>query len=146
MQGRAAKGGLAITVEVPPGLPPVRADERALKQILLNLLSNAVKFTPAGGQVTLQARLDPDGGMALAVRDTGIGIAAADLPKALASFAQVDSSLTRKYEGVGLGLPISRALAELHGGRLELASAPGAGTTATVHLPADRVIARSDAA
>jgi len=146
MQGRAAKGGLAITADVPPGLPPVRVDERALKQILLNLLSNAVKFTPAGGQVTLQARLDPDGGMALAVRDTGIGIAAADLPKALASFAQVDSSLTRKYEGVGLGLPISRALAELHGGRLELASAPGAGTTATVHLPADRVIARSDAA
>jgi signal transduction histidine kinase len=146
MQGRAAKGGLTITVDVPPGLPPVRVDERALKQILLNLLSNAVKFTPAGGRVTLQARLDPDGGMALAVRDTGIGMAAADLPKALASFAQVDSSLTRKYEGVGLGLPISRALAELHGGRLELASAPGAGTTATVHLPADRVIARSDAA
>jgi signal transduction histidine kinase len=146
MRERAAKGGVAITVEVPPGLPPVRADERALKQILLNLLSNAVKFTPAGGHVALQARLDPDGGMALSVRDTGIGMAAADLPKALASFAQVDSSLTRKYEGIGLGLPISRALAELHGGRLELASAPGAGTTATVRLPADRVIDRSDAA
>ena len=146
MQGRAAKGGLAINVDVPPGLPPVRADERALKQILLNLLSNAVKFTPAGGQVTLQARLDPDGGMALAVRDTGIGMTAADLPKALASFAQVDSSLTRKYEGIGLGLPISRALTELHGGRLELSSAPRAGTTATVHLPAGRVIDRSDAA
>jgi signal transduction histidine kinase len=146
MQGRAAKGGLAITIDVPPGLPPVRADERALKQILLNLLSNAVKFTPAGGQVTLQAWLDADGGMALAVHDTGIGMAAADLPKALASFAQVDSSLTRKYEGIGLGLPISGALAELHGGSLELTSAPGAGTTVTVRLPADRVIARSDAA
>ena len=99
MRERAAKAGLSITVEIPPGLPPIRADQRALKQILLNLLSNAVKFTPAGGRITLQATLEPDGGVAFRVRDTGIGIAAADLPKALEPFGQVDSSLARQLRG-----------------------------------------------
>jgi signal transduction histidine kinase len=138
---RVENAGLSITVEIPSGLPPIRADQRALKQILLNLLSNAVKFTPAGGRITLQATLEPDGGVAFRVRDTGIGIAAADLPKALEPFGQVDSSLARKYEGAGLGLPISRALVELHRGRFALASEPGIGTTVTFSLPADRIAA-----
>jgi signal transduction histidine kinase len=138
---RAKDAGLKIAVEIPPGLPPIRADQRALKQILLNLLSNAVKFTPAGGQITLQATLEPDGGVAFKVRDTGIGIAAHDLPKALEPFGQVDSSLTRKYQGAGLGLPISRALIELHRGRFTLASEPGVGTTVTISLPPERVAA-----
>jgi len=138
---RVENAGLRIAAEIPPGLPPVRADQRALKQVLLNLLSNAVKFTPAGGQITLQATLEPDGGVAFRVRDTGIGIAAADLPKALEPFGQVDSSLARKYEGAGLGLPISRALIELHRGRFVLASEPGIGTTVTFSLPPDRIAA-----
>jgi len=138
---RAQHAGLKIAVEIPPGLPPIRADRRALKQILLNLLSNAVKFTPAGGRITLQATVEPDGGVAFRVRDTGIGIAAHDMPKALEPFGQVDSSLARKYEGAGLGLPISRALVELHRGRLALASEPGVGTTVTISLPPERVAA-----
>jgi signal transduction histidine kinase len=138
---RARGGGLRIAVEIQPGLPAVRADQRALKQVLLNLLSNAVKFTPAGGQIVLQAALEPDGGVAFRVRDTGIGIAADDLAKALQPFGQVDSSLTRKYPGAGLGLPISRALVELHRGNFALASEPGIGTTVTVSLPPDRVAA-----
>jgi signal transduction histidine kinase len=104
-------------------------------------LSNAVKFTPAGGQITLQATLEPDGGLAFRVRDTGIGIAPSDLAKALEPFGQVDSSLSRKYEGTGLGLPISRALVELHRGRFMLASEPGIGTTVTFSLPPDRIAA-----
>jgi signal transduction histidine kinase len=138
---RVESAGLRIAAEIPPGLPPVRADQRALKQVLLNLLSNAVKFTPAGGQITLQATLEPDGGVAFKVRDTGIGIAPSDLPKALEPFGQVDSSLARKYEGAGLGLPISRALIELHRGRFTLASEPGVGTTVTFSLPPDRIAA-----
>ena len=109
--------------------------------IPLNLPSNAVKFMPAGGRITLQATLEPDGGIAFRVQDTGIGIAAADLPKALEPFGQVDSSLARRYEGAGLGLPISRALAELHRGRLALVSEPGVGTIVTVSLPPERIAA-----
>jgi signal transduction histidine kinase len=138
---RVESAGLRIAAEIPPGLPPIRADQRALKQVLLNLLSNAVKFTPAGGQITLEATLEPDGGLAFRVRDTGIGIAPSDLPKALEPFGQVDSSLSRKYKGAGLGLPISRALIELHRGRFMLASEPGIGTTVTVSLPPDRIAA-----
>jgi signal transduction histidine kinase len=138
---RVRNAGLRIAAEIAPDLPPIRADQRALKQILLNLLSNAVKFTPAGGQITLQATVEPDGGVAFRVRDTGIGIAAGDLSKALEPFGQVDSSLARKYEGAGLGLPISRALVELHRGRFALASEPGVGTTVTFSLPPDRIAA-----
>jgi signal transduction histidine kinase len=138
---RIRNAGLSIALDIPAGLPPIRADQRALKQVLLNLLSNAVKFTPAGGQITLQATIEPDGGVAFRVRDTGIGIAAADLPKALEPFGQVDSALARKYDGAGLGLPISRALVELHRGRFVLASEPGVGTTVTVSLPPDRIAA-----
>jgi signal transduction histidine kinase len=138
---RAGNAGLTIALDVPAGLPPVRADKRALKQVLLNLLSNAIKFTPAGGRITLQAVRGGDGGVEFRVRDTGIGIAAGDIPKALEPFGQVDGSLARKYPGAGLGLPISRALVELHRGRFALSSEPGVGTTVTVGLPPDRIAA-----
>jgi signal transduction histidine kinase len=138
---RADNAGLTIAVEIPTGLPPVRADKRALRQILLNLLSNAIKFTPSGGRVTLQAVRGADGGVEFRVRDTGIGIAPSDIPKALAPFGQVDSSLARGCQGAGLGLPISRALVELHRGHFALASEPGVGTTVTVGLPPDRIAA-----
>ncbi|HLB78975.1 MAG TPA: CHASE2 domain-containing protein [Dongiaceae bacterium] len=136
---RAMDAGVRLIDEVEPGLPLLFADGRLLKQILINLLSNAVKFTPASGSVTARAVLDADGQLAFSVSDTGIGIAQEDLPRALALFGQVDSSLGRRYEGTGLGLPLVQRFAALHGGHLELRSEPGVGTTATVWMPAERL-------
>jgi two-component system cell cycle sensor histidine kinase PleC len=140
IQQRADQAQLTLVVGSAEGLPRLRADRRALRQVLLNLLSNAIKFTPAAGQVALEAAREADGGISFLVRDTGIGIAVADIPKALEPFGQVDSSLARKYQGAGLGLPISQALVEQHGGRLELESAPGIGTTVRVRLPPERTL------
>ncbi len=136
---RAQTAGIQLDQALPPGLPCLLGDGRRLKQILLNLLSNSVKFTAAGGRVTISASHDADG-FRLAVVDTGIGIAADDLETALRPFGQIDSRLARKYQGTGLGLPLARSMAELHGGRLELRSAPGEGTTATLWLPPSRVL------
>jgi len=116
------------------------ADERALKQILLNLLSNSVKFTRPGGTITIAAELLANDDFALSVTDTGIGMSEAEIPKALAPFGQLDSSLTRKYAGTGLGLPLVKSLAELHGGAIAITSTLGAGTRVTVTLPANRVL------
>ena len=140
---RATDAGVRLETETPPDLPPLFADERAMKQILLNLLSNAIKFTPAEGCVTVRTEIDDTGGINLSVSDTGIGIAEEDIPTAMTPFRQVDNSLSRKYEGTGLGLPLVRSLAELHEGRLELTSTVGIGTTATVHFPASRVVSES---
>jgi two-component system, cell cycle sensor histidine kinase PleC len=130
-----------IHLDVRAPVPALRlvADELKLRQILLNLLSNALKFTPAGGTVTLDATVDGDGGATIRVSDTGIGIAPADIERAFTSFVQLESPLPSRIPGTGLGLPLSRALAELHGGRLTLESAPGHGTTATLRLPPERV-------
>ena len=136
---RAHAAGVAIVCEAEPDLPSLHADERKVKQILINLLSNAVKFTPAGGQVSVRAWFRADGGFVFQIADTGIGIAVKDIPKALAPFRQVDSALNRKYEGTGLGLPLTKSLVELHGGSLDLQSEPGVGTTVTVRFPAWRV-------
>ena len=106
---RAAEGGVELATEVPDDLPALRIDERKLKQILLNLLSNAVKFTPEGGSVTVKSWFRPESGFVLQVVDTGVGIALEDIPKALTPFGQVDSTLSRKYEGTGLGLPHAAA-------------------------------------
>jgi two-component system cell cycle sensor histidine kinase PleC len=138
---RAQRSRLALAVEIGEIPPRVRVDVRAVRQILFNLLSNAIKFTPEGGRVTLQATVEPDGGLRLEVRDTGVGMAAADIPTALEPFGQVNNVLTRRHHGAGLGLPISRALVELHRGRFLLASEPGVGTIVTVLLPPDRVAA-----
>ncbi len=139
---KADAGGLHLAQRVAPDLPTLYADERKLKQILLNLLSNAVKFTPAGGSVTLWAELGPDGGLSIAVSDTGIGIAPEHIAKAMETFGQVESDLNRSFQGTGLGLPLSKALAEMHDGSLELESALGTGATVTVRFPAARVGAR----
>jgi signal transduction histidine kinase len=120
-------------------LPLVRADRRRIRQILLNLMSNATKFTHPGGSVHVSARLTSEG-MTISVADTGIGIAKEDIPKALERFGQVDSRLARKYQGTGLGLPLAKQLTELHGGRFDLKSAEGVGTTVTFTLPPERVV------
>jgi signal transduction histidine kinase len=139
MHERAAAAGISFVADSGDGLPRILADRRALKQIMLNLLSNAVKFTPKGGRVELRMSLDADRALRIEVSDTGIGIDPEDIPRAMAAFGQVDGSWSRKYEGAGLGLPISRALTQLHGGTLELSSRPGSGTTVTVRLPPERV-------
>jgi PAS domain S-box-containing protein len=140
---RAKKAELTLTIDLPPGLPRLKADERKLKQVLLNLMSNAIKFTPEDGRVALAARRASDGGFVFEVSDSGIGIAAEDIPRAFAPFEQVDSRLSRQFEGTGLGLPLSDGFVKLHGGRLDLDSTPGKGTRAIVHLPAERVLSRA---
>ncbi len=119
----------------------IRAEEKALKQILVNLLSNAVKFTPEGGTVSLAAEIRPSGEVYIAITDTGIGIAPEDIEKALAPFGQIESALARKHQGTGLGLPITKGLIELHGGEMLLNSEVGKGTTVSFTLPKERVIA-----
>ena len=128
-----------LVLDIPSQLPRLRADPRAVKQILLNLLSNAVKFTDSGGRVSVSAELSGGGGLRLQVRDSGIGIAKEDIAKAMAPFGQVDSSLSRKYEGTGLGLPLTRRLVDLHGSELQLTSEFGEGTCVTIDFPQDRV-------
>jgi signal transduction histidine kinase len=138
MRDRAAAAGVEIAARLGPDLPRLRADDRRLKQILLNLVSNAVKFTPPGGRVEIRAEALADG-FRFVVADTGIGIAPEDIATALTPFGQIDSSLARRYQGTGLGLPLARSMTELHGGRLEIESAPGSGTAVTVWLPPNRV-------
>jgi signal transduction histidine kinase len=136
---RAEDSGLELETEIEGGLPPVFADRRLFKQIMLNILSNAVKFTPRGGRVVAGARREASGELAVWVTDSGIGIRAADIDRVLQPFGQVESGFTRRYQGTGLGLPICKALVELHGGTIEIESAPGRGTTVTVRLPAGRL-------
>lgn len=128
-----------IEVDLPAGMPSLHVDPRRLSQALGNLLANALKFTPEGGQVRLSARLQPGGGVHLIVEDSGIGMAEETIAAAMEPFRQLDGSLARRFEGAGLGLSISKALAELHGGALSLKSAVGEGTTVTIALPATRV-------
>ncbi|MDB5394705.1 MAG: Signal transduction histidine kinase [Rhodospirillales bacterium] len=136
---KATGGGVALMLDLPSDLPTLHADQTRLKQIVLNLLSNAVKFTGADGKVTLSARVMPDGSFEISIEDTGIGMTEQELAVAFLPFRQVDSSLSRRYEGTGLGLPFAKALAEQHGGTLTLESCWGAGTTAYVRLPPYRV-------
>ncbi|MEO5337872.1 MAG: PAS domain S-box protein [Magnetospirillum sp. WYHS-4] len=138
---RAERGGLAVVADLAPGLPMLLSEGRRLKQILFNLLSNAVKFTPKGGSVTLSMFMTPDGWLEVRVSDTGIGMKTDDIPKAMTAFGQVDSRLQRKYEGTGLGLPLTKAFAELHGGTLALESEEGKGTTAIVRFPPASLVA-----
>jgi signal transduction histidine kinase len=140
MRERAARARLDLRVADGAGLPVVWADRIKLKQIALNLLSNAVKFTPEGGRVELDAGLDEAGGAFVRVRDTGIGMREADIPVALQPFRQIESSLTRAHQGTGLGLPLSLAIARMHGGTLDIDSVPGRGTQVTVRLPPDRTV------
>jgi signal transduction histidine kinase len=145
------KAKLHLVVHRPAAGLSIHADPVKTRQILLNLLSNAMKFTPRGGTVSLVAEERGGDFVDLVVTDTGIGMRAEDIPLALAPFGQIDSSLARKYEGTGLGLPLTKILTELHGGELLIDSRPKAGTTVRVRLPrrsvqpARRVAARKAA-
>jgi len=136
---RADEQAVRLTADTPDGLPRVRCDRLRLKQALINLMANAIKFTPKYGSVTVTARRE-GAGLALGVVDTGIGMRPEDIPTALEPFRQIEPQINRRHEGVGLGLALTKALVERHGGRLELVSALGEGTTATIYLPAERVV------
>jgi PAS domain S-box-containing protein len=143
--GRAKEAALSLAVRIEEGLPLLVADPLRLKQILLNLLSNAIKFSEPGGAVVAAARRALDGGIIFEVRDSGPGMTESEIRLALEPFRQVDAGLTRRHEGTGLGLPIARSLAELHGGALEIRSTKGGGTTVLIALPAGRVMAAAPA-
>ncbi len=137
--GQAGKRRIALSGEVPEALARVRGDRQLLKQVLLNLLSNAIKFTPAGGSVRAVAREVPEG-LDIAVTDTGIGMSLAETVEAMKPFVQIDNWATRRHEGVGLGLTISKSYLEMHGGSLLIESEKGRGTTMIMRLPADRLL------
>jgi two-component system cell cycle sensor histidine kinase PleC len=127
---RADGANVRLVEDLPPEHIVIKADPKRLKQALLNLLSNSVKFTPSDGMVTLSISKDIiKKQVYITVTDTGIGMSDKDIPKALSSFGQVDNKLSRKYEGTGLGLPLTKKLVELMGGIFDIKSAPGKGTT-----------------
>ncbi|MGH7059484.1 MAG: ATP-binding protein, partial [Stellaceae bacterium] len=129
-----------LSVEIGGQMPRLIVDRTRLKQILLNLLSNAVKFTEPGGAVVLTADRDAAGGVIFEVRDTGVGMTAAEVETALEPFGQIETGLARRHEGTGLGLPLARRLTELHQGSLHILSERGRGTTVRVTLPASRIL------
>ncbi len=136
----AAAKQLDVRTDIQPGLPRLRADHRATKQMLLNLLSNAVKFTPKGGRVVIRAAY-LDTGLALAVEDNGVGIAPADLERVLSPYGRAGVSADTASPGTGLGLSIVRSLIEVHGGSIDVVSMPEAGTTVTLLFPPERLVA-----
>jgi len=137
VRDRAESAGLALRLDF-DDLPEVEADYRAVKQVLLNLLSNAVKFTPRGGRVTVRAEVRDDAmgpRVRISVQDTGIGITADNLARLARPFEQIESQHAKTQQGTGLGLALTKALVEMHGGLLDLRSAPGQGTNASFSLP-----------
>jgi signal transduction histidine kinase len=144
VEGLAQKFGVAIAVEPPPPGVRVVAVERMVRQILINLIGNAIKFTPAGGTVAVNAAAAGDG-YAVTVRDTGIGMSAEDIAHALTPFGQVENQMNTTHAGTGLGLPLAKAMMELHGGTMRIDSVPKKGTSVVLTFPAAR-LARAAAA
>ena len=140
VEERSLIARVAVNREVPDGLPRLHADQRRVKQILINLLTNAVKFTPANGQVVVEAGIAEEGGIILTVKDTGVGIASENISRLLEPFEQVKESLTDNHGGTGLGLAVVKSLTEMHGGILKVESEPGVSTTVRVAFPPDRTL------
>jgi signal transduction histidine kinase len=139
MQPQAERADVALLTAGPGAAVQVRADRRRIRQIILNLLSNAIKFTRPGGTITVGLAACDDGSVELTVHDDGIGISDQHRERVFEPFFQVDAEMSRKREGTGLGLPLTKRLIELHGGTLKLDSALGAGTTVHVIFPPGRV-------
>ena len=147
MLERATVKGITLKKEVEPDLPRIRADARVLKQMLINLIGNSIKFTRHEDDILVRARLDEDGSICISVKDRGIGVDPADIPKIMRPFGQVESSLNRmEQQGTGLGLPLVKQMTELHGGQMEFKSAVGKGTTVTLVFPPDRTVKQVTAA
>jgi two-component system, cell cycle sensor histidine kinase PleC len=143
---QAANRGVTLNEQRSPGAQ-ILADEKAAAQILINLVANAIKFTPAGGSVTLLQSFNSGGGVVLQVRDTGVGIKPADMPRILERFGQAQHDIASNGDkGVGLGLPIAKGLASAHGATLSVQSEPGRGTTVSVEFPPHRTLQAAAAA
>ncbi len=140
VRAQAEARHIPIVLRLPETTLRVRADRTRLMQVLINLMANAVKFTPDQGRITLAASVTDSGGLVFSVIDTGIGMTEPEIAIALEPFGQVDNTLSRSFEGTGLGLPLARKLTELHGGQLQVTSIKGKGTTVNVILPAERVL------
>ena len=140
LKDQAADAGVELTIKQSSGLPPVRGDEVKLAQLLANVISNAVKFTKSGGKVIVTAQRSRTPGITIYVRDTGVGMSDEEIEVALRPFGQVDGTRSRWREGTGLGLPIARALVELHGGSLAIQSRPNEGTEVAIFLPAAHLV------
>jgi two-component system cell cycle sensor histidine kinase PleC len=140
MTTAAQNAGLTLKVMVPVPLPLLRADETKVSQVLLYLVDNAIKFTPRQGEVSIEASPAADGGIDLVVRDTGIGMKEEDIPLAMQPFGRIACPLKHQHEGMGLGLPICKRLAELHGAEFVVSSEPGKGTACKISFPASRCI------
>lgn len=134
-QKQAFDAGVELDISTPSPLPPVRGDAGKLLQAISNIVSNAIKFTPNGGRIVIEGVPTTDGGVVVSVSDSGVGMSPDEIAIALTPFGQVDGSRTRWREGTGLGLPIARALVDLHGGRIDIQSTKGAGTVVSVMLP-----------
>ena len=140
---RADRKKLRLVVDLGSDVPPVMADRRAVKQMVINLVGNAIKFTRDPSDIRIVTRLTPEGDIAISVSDKGIGVAQKDIRKIMQPFGQVETGLNRlEQEGTGLGLYLVKEMVELHGGRIEFRSEPGRGTTVTLYLPAERRIDR----
>ena len=140
VEARAHEGEVRLVNAADPCRVRIRCDETSLKQVLINLMANSVKFTPPGGRVTVSVASDDDGGLTVKVSDTGIGIPEDQIEKILVPFVQVESAFARKHAGTGLGLPLAKALVELHDGILTIESELGIGTTVSIWLPPERVL------
>jgi two-component system, cell cycle sensor histidine kinase PleC len=138
VDAKAKEKQITIDNAFPAGMPPISADPLRVKQILINILSNAVKFTPSGGNVRIAAEIAPDDVVVIRVTDNGVGMSPQEIEIAKRPFGQVETSLNRTHEGTGLGLPISCALARLHGGELHIESEKGKGTQISIVLPLSR--------
>ena len=139
VQPQAAAANVRIERVIDRDVPSVSVDETRQRQILVNLLSNAIKFTPDNGTVEIRLSRDPDGTVSITVKDTGIGMTDDEIAVALTPFGQVDGSATRKYDGTGLGLPLTKRFVELQGGRFHIESEPDGGTTVRIEYPVEKV-------
>ncbi len=137
---KAEQSGLTIDNRIDASVPNIVSEDKLVRQMVINLLSNAIKFTPKDGHISVYSEKLADGGLQIVVEDTGIGMATKDIPVALEPFAQVDSDLSRKFEGTGLGLPLVNSIMKMHGGVLELESEPGTGTKAKLKFPGSAVV------
>lgn len=139
VEERADNRGVHLRTSIPPRMPGLYVDERRIIQVVLNILSNAIKFTPPGGTIKVLTKMQKNGSMLVQIKDSGIGIRKADIDKVMTEFGQVNNTLAKPNEGTGLGLPLSNAIMELHGGTLSISSKIKAGTIVSLSFPAARV-------
>lgn len=143
---QGGNGKVRIVSDIATPLPVLRADARMVRQMVVNLLSNAVKYSPRGADIVIHAGLDREGGLEIAVRDRGPGIAADDIPRAMQQFGRLRSARLAQEPGIGIGLPLTKSMIELHGGRLALSSEVGVGTEVVLWFPPSRLAPRTEAA